>query len=95
MPGIFRRADDKAITAYDLLFRRVPDDQLVITVTGEILLVYIHGEPRSAPRRPEGDLPQASDLPQQGRAFGGIENIDFIRSLVRISDLAFRSQFRE
>lgn len=95
MPGIFRRADDKAITAHDLLLRRVPDDQLVITVAGEILLVYIHGEPRSAPRRPEGDLPQASDLPQQGRAFGGIENIDFIRSLVRISDLAFRGQFRE
>ena len=94
MCGIFRRADNKAVATHNLLGRRVPHDELEITVFGQILGIDIDFASRAAARTPKRLFAQTSHLAHQRRTIGCCENIDFVGGLVRVTYLAVGRQFR-
>ncbi|MDT4850914.1 hypothetical protein FQZ97_850810 [compost metagenome] len=60
--GIYIRSADQPVPCYDLLFLRIPGDQLVICVLAGVVFINIHGQPCASAGRPEGKLPQPPDF---------------------------------
>ena len=86
--GIFVRTDDETVASDDLPGRRIPDDQLVIPVLGQVFGIDIHLPARTAAGAAERDLAQPSDFTHQRRALRRREDIDLVPGLLRVARFA-------
>ena len=91
---MLRRADDEAVSADDLLGGRIPDDELVVSIFGQVFLVDVDLLARAASGTPEGQFAESSDLAHECGALRGREDVYLVAGPVGVADLPLGGQFR-